>query len=267
MGYRIQIENGNCLNCGVCMDVCPVQALDMSRPQRPGVESAGIFGKPFDWMMEYPVQVAECIGCGICVRECPTHVVNLDSVTGPTPLAARQGPITRPVGAGPGLAGPQRSDPRIAQAGPRLALGRPVPVADQRAPERLAGLAVDGDRLSPGSDRTLPGGLPRRNGRRAVRRAHRPGQVRRRLRRRRRGQPLPVGVRLDLHRSVRDGLPSRNAGRADRDPAPQALRRRAGQAAAGRASQRASAPRRSPSSAADRPECRPPTTWPASATT
>ncbi len=96
MGYRIQIENGNCLNCGVCMDVCPVQALDMTRPQRPGVEGAGIFGKPFDWMMEYPVQVAECIGCGICVRECPTHVVNLDSVTGPTPLAARQGPITRP---------------------------------------------------------------------------------------------------------------------------------------------------------------------------
>ena len=37
MGYRIQIENGGCLNCGVCMDVCPVQALDMSRPQRPGV--------------------------------------------------------------------------------------------------------------------------------------------------------------------------------------------------------------------------------------
>ena len=68
MGYRIQIENGNCLNCGVCMDVCPVQALDMSRPQRPGVEGAGIFGKPFDWMMEYPVQVGECVGCGICVR-------------------------------------------------------------------------------------------------------------------------------------------------------------------------------------------------------
>ena len=96
MGYRIQIENGNCLNCGVCMDVCPVQALDMSRPQRPGVEGAGVYGKPFDWMMEYPVQVGECVGCGICVRECPTHVVMLDSVEGATPLAARQGPITRP---------------------------------------------------------------------------------------------------------------------------------------------------------------------------
>ena len=97
MGYRIQIENTGCLNCGVCMDVCPVQALDMSRPQRPGVEGAGIFGKPFNWMMEFPVQVGECIGCGICVRECPTHVVILDSVVGATPLAARQGPINRPV--------------------------------------------------------------------------------------------------------------------------------------------------------------------------
>ncbi len=97
MGYRIQIENGGCLNCGVCMDVCPVQALDMSRPQRPGVEGSGLFGAPFDWMMEYPVQVGECIGCGICVRECPTHVVNLDGVAGATPLAARQGPVNRPV--------------------------------------------------------------------------------------------------------------------------------------------------------------------------
>jgi ferredoxin len=62
------------------MDVCPVQALDMTRPQRPGVEGAGVFGTPFKWMMEYPVQVGECIGCGICVRECPTHVVLLDTV-------------------------------------------------------------------------------------------------------------------------------------------------------------------------------------------
>jgi NADPH-dependent glutamate synthase beta subunit-like oxidoreductase/Pyruvate/2-oxoacid:ferredoxin oxidoreductase delta subunit len=101
MGYRIQIDNQGCLNCGVCMDVCPVQALDMTRPTRPGVEGSGLFGRPFDWMMEYPVQVGECIGCGICVRECPTHVVNLDAVTGPTPLADRQGPIRRPIDPAP----------------------------------------------------------------------------------------------------------------------------------------------------------------------
>ena len=41
MGYRIDIDQRGCINCGVCMDVCPVEALDMTRPQRPGVETAG----------------------------------------------------------------------------------------------------------------------------------------------------------------------------------------------------------------------------------
>ena len=39
MGYRITIEDRNCINCGVCMDVCPVQALDMTRPEHGGIET------------------------------------------------------------------------------------------------------------------------------------------------------------------------------------------------------------------------------------
>ena len=39
MGFRIDIDHGNCINCGVCIDVCPVQALDMSRPDHPGIET------------------------------------------------------------------------------------------------------------------------------------------------------------------------------------------------------------------------------------
>jgi NADPH-dependent glutamate synthase beta subunit-like oxidoreductase/Pyruvate/2-oxoacid:ferredoxin oxidoreductase delta subunit len=97
MGYRIDIDYGNCLNCGVCMDVCPVEALDMSRPTRAGAESADPAGPPRNWMMEYPVQVGECIGCSICIRECPVVVMTLTTVDEPTPLVARQGPITRPV--------------------------------------------------------------------------------------------------------------------------------------------------------------------------
>jgi NADPH-dependent glutamate synthase beta subunit-like oxidoreductase/Pyruvate/2-oxoacid:ferredoxin oxidoreductase delta subunit len=97
MGYRIAIDRNNCINCGVCMDVCPVEALDMSRPSAPGVESTSAFGRPLDWMMEFPVQVGECIGCAICVDECPVTVITLDALTGPTPLAHRQGPINRPV--------------------------------------------------------------------------------------------------------------------------------------------------------------------------
>jgi NADH-quinone oxidoreductase subunit F len=95
MGYRIAIDQGNCINCGVCMDVCPVEALDMSRPERPGVEASRGEG-PLRWMMEYPVQVGECIGCSICIRECPVVVMTLETVDGPTPLVARQGPIDRP---------------------------------------------------------------------------------------------------------------------------------------------------------------------------
>ncbi len=95
MGYRIDIDHDNCLNCAVCMDVCPVEALDMSRPTGPGIEAAGR-GAPQAWMMERPVQVGECIGCGICIRECPTVVMTLATVDGPTPLAGRQGPIHRP---------------------------------------------------------------------------------------------------------------------------------------------------------------------------
>jgi len=95
MGYRISIDHDNCFNCGVCMDVCPVQALDMTRPDRPGVES-GPNGSPFNWMMEHPIQVGECIGCSICIRECPVMVMTLDSVAGPTELADLPGPVYPP---------------------------------------------------------------------------------------------------------------------------------------------------------------------------
>ncbi len=100
MGYRISIDQANCFNCGICMDVCPVEALDMSRPDRPGVESGLGFQSILPWMMEHPTQVGECIGCGICIRECPVVVMSLHEESGTVPLAARQGPVRRPVEVG-----------------------------------------------------------------------------------------------------------------------------------------------------------------------
>jgi NADPH-dependent glutamate synthase beta subunit-like oxidoreductase/NAD-dependent dihydropyrimidine dehydrogenase PreA subunit len=97
MGYRIEIDQSNCINCGVCMDVCPVEALDMSRPAAPGIESGQGHAAPFPWMMEHPTQVGECIGCSICIRECPVVVMSLHQEAGVVPLAARQGPVRRPV--------------------------------------------------------------------------------------------------------------------------------------------------------------------------
>ncbi|HEX7472871.1 MAG TPA: FAD-dependent oxidoreductase [Candidatus Limnocylindrales bacterium] len=92
MGYRIDIDHGGCINCGICMDVCPVEAIDMTRPDRTGVEG----GRPIPWMMEHPTQVGECVGCTVCVEECPVHVITLAVQAGPTPLAPRQGPLARP---------------------------------------------------------------------------------------------------------------------------------------------------------------------------
>jgi NADPH-dependent glutamate synthase beta subunit-like oxidoreductase/NAD-dependent dihydropyrimidine dehydrogenase PreA subunit len=102
MGYRIDIDHSGCINCGVCMDVCPVEALDMSRPTTAGIETNG-FGSPQAWMMEHPIQVGECIGCGICIGECPVVVMTLVAEPGETALARRQGPIERPAGPRTGL--------------------------------------------------------------------------------------------------------------------------------------------------------------------
>jgi NADPH-dependent glutamate synthase beta subunit-like oxidoreductase/NAD-dependent dihydropyrimidine dehydrogenase PreA subunit len=95
MGYRIDIDHTGCINCGICMDTCPVEALDMSRPAAAGIESGGL-GQPQAWMMEHPIQVGECIGCGICIGECPVVVMTLVAEPGDTVLAPRQGPIDRP---------------------------------------------------------------------------------------------------------------------------------------------------------------------------
>ena len=102
MGYRIDIDHGGCINCGICMDVCPVEALDMSRPEQPGIETGQGFARPLPWTMEHPVQVGECIGCSICINQCPVSVMTLARQTGLTDLAPRQGPVHRPLPAGGG---------------------------------------------------------------------------------------------------------------------------------------------------------------------
>ena len=185
-------------------------------------------------------------------------------------LAARQGPIDRPI-AGNGAEAwlPLASvTARVAQARTPVAVGRPAVVADgASATEAWQVWRSMKDSGPTGPEGALPGRVPGRHGRRPVRRADRRRALRRRIRRRRRGQPVPVGVRLDLHRAVRGRVCRR--GVLDEPIAIRTLKRFAAEhgelpPVAPPAVRRDGEGRRS--SAAARPGCRRRTTSPGSAT-
>ena len=40
MAYRFQVNQQTCISCGICMDLCPVRCLDMTRPAGNGTLAA-----------------------------------------------------------------------------------------------------------------------------------------------------------------------------------------------------------------------------------
>src|SRR5438876_2669113 len=99
MAYRFQVNEHTCINCGICMDLCPVRCLDMTRPSGEGERGGererqspipGISAER-PWMMLVPTQVAPCIGCQVCVQECPTNAIAIESQQ---PVYAQRGPVS-----------------------------------------------------------------------------------------------------------------------------------------------------------------------------
>jgi ferredoxin len=52
----VKIDNEKCTGCGVCIDSCPVSALEL----KDGIA----------------VVSDDCTECGICISECPTEAIS-----------------------------------------------------------------------------------------------------------------------------------------------------------------------------------------------
>ncbi len=57
-----QINYETCVGCGACVDICPVQAIDLND------------GKAV-------VSNEDCIDCGACVPECPVESISMEEVS------------------------------------------------------------------------------------------------------------------------------------------------------------------------------------------
>ena len=100
MAYQFVCNYDQCLNCGACMDLCPPQCLDMTRPQS-GAEGTLDQAGSMPWQMALPVQTSRCTGCGVCEIECPTNAITIQQVPEAV-FAAHQGPLYPPAPADDG---------------------------------------------------------------------------------------------------------------------------------------------------------------------
>jgi NAD-dependent dihydropyrimidine dehydrogenase PreA subunit len=64
------VDRERCMNCGLCVTLCPEQAISMGPNYTVLIDSS------------------QCTGCGSCINECPTEAISL---AGPARRAASSG--------------------------------------------------------------------------------------------------------------------------------------------------------------------------------
>ena len=59
---KAAVDEADCVACGCCVKVCPLQAIEIVR---------GVMAQ---------VRQDKCVGCGKCARECPASVIKIREV-------------------------------------------------------------------------------------------------------------------------------------------------------------------------------------------
>ena len=54
----VQINQEKCTGCGLCVEVCPVEAISMADDKA-------------------KIDAEKCVDCGQCVGECPNEAINM----------------------------------------------------------------------------------------------------------------------------------------------------------------------------------------------
>ncbi len=69
MGYKHEIDSDRCKGCGLCVDVCPKNVLDICKE----VNARGYFPA-------YQARPEDCIYCSLCCIICPDVAITISEV-------------------------------------------------------------------------------------------------------------------------------------------------------------------------------------------
>lgn len=93
MPFKFTFDSSTCIQCGICGDACPVNALDFTRPRHAHIEDTKSETDETEFMTEYPMQVSKCTGCMICPNECPVSCISIVKTDKEPKYEPTQGPM------------------------------------------------------------------------------------------------------------------------------------------------------------------------------
>ncbi len=71
--WQLELNAGQCLCCGICVDICAPRALALRRIRTCVIDGRGDAKESFPYL----ANPGACDGCSVCVVECPVAVMRI----------------------------------------------------------------------------------------------------------------------------------------------------------------------------------------------